>query len=93
MNNKFSAVPVEEDTKVLRRAIVSIGGWEALHERWSWEGVKGETMVFVSEEVERLSDKQLEALVRQSELVEPNSQITMKRGESGYTFINFNFRS
>ena len=51
MNEKFRGAPVEEDTKVLRRAVVTVGELEVLHEKWSWDGVRGETFVFVSSEI------------------------------------------
>lgn len=93
MNARFQHVPVEEDTKILRREITTVGGHEVLHEKWSWDGVKGETIVFVSSEVAQLSDGELEQLARESHLLELGSQITIKRAESGYTFVNFNFRA
>jgi hypothetical protein len=86
-------VPVEEDTRIRGRTIITVGGREALYERWSWDGVLGETIVFVSQEVIALSDKELEEVVRQSPLVEADSQITIKRADSGFTFVNFNFRA
>lgn len=93
MNDAFRNVPVEEDTKILRREIIAVDGHEVLYEKWFWDGVKGETFVFVSTEVAKLSDGELEQLARQSALLDPASQITIKRAESGYTFVNFNFRA
>jgi hypothetical protein len=93
MNAKFKDVPVEEDTRVLRREVVTVGGREVLHEIWTWDGVRGETIVFVSKEVGGLRDTELEAIVRQSNMVELGSQITIKRSDSGFTFASFNFRA
>jgi hypothetical protein len=93
MNEKFRGVPVEEDTKVLRRAVVTVGELEVLHEKWSWDGVRGDTFVFVSSEVADIGNEALEGMVRLSALVEPGSQVTIKRSDSGYTFVSFNFRA
>ena len=93
VNDKFKNVPVEPDTRVLKRSLTVVGGYDALHERWSWEGIKAETFVFLSDEVAELSDKVLERIVRDTEGVDEDSQMTLKRGESGFTFVNFNFRS
>ena len=93
MDDKFSNVPIEEDTKILRRVIITVAGHEVLHEAWSWDGVKGETFVFSSTDVVKYSDGELEQVARQSGLLVPGSQITIKRADSGYTFVNFNFRA
>lgn len=93
MSQAFTNVPVEEDTKILRREVITVSGHEVLHEKWSWDGVKGETFVFVSAAVASLSDAELEQLARQSDLLVSGSPITIERGESGYTFVNFNFRA
>ena len=72
----------------LRAAIDDL---DALHQRWTWEGISGENLVFVSEEVKGLGDQELRELVRDSGLVEDGSDITIKRNEHGSTFVNFNF--
>lgn len=66
MNSRFENVPIEADTRILRREIITVGGYEVLNDL-------------------------LEKLARESPLVNPNSQMTIKRDESGYSFVNFNF--
>ncbi len=92
MNDKFKVVPVDPDTRVFRRSVTSIGGYDALHEKWSFEGVKAESFVFLSADVAGVSDETLEKLVRETEGVATNCRITLKRSESGFTFVNFNFQ-
>jgi hypothetical protein len=92
MNDKFKGVPVDPDTRVFKRSPTSVGGYEALHERWSFDGVKAESLVFLSADIADVSDETLEKLVRETEGVDTGSQITLKRSESGFTFVNFNFR-
>jgi hypothetical protein len=41
----------------------------------------------------RLSDEALIAEVRISQLVDMNSEVTIKRSGNGFTFVNFNFIS
>ena len=93
MNEKFRGVPVEEDTKILRREVMTVEGHEVLHEKWSWDGVRGETMIFVSRDVAELGNESLERMVRGAPQVESGSQITIKRSDTGYTFVSFNFRA
>lgn len=92
MSEKFQNVPLEDDTKMLRRVVATLDGFNILHEKWVWDGVKGETVVFVSREVAHLPDQELEEKVRCSPFVEVGSQITINRSSSGYTFVSFNFK-
>ncbi len=91
VDKKFGAVPVEPDTRVLSRKHCLVGGYEALHERWVWDGIHGETVVFVSSEVCHLEDDQLRALITASEFFHTGTPTTVKRSETGYTLVNFNF--
>ncbi|WP_416897260.1 MAG: hypothetical protein ACMVY4_17475 [Minwuia sp.] len=93
MSEKFSNVPHESDTKILFRKTVQISGLDALHEKWSWEGVKAESLIFVSEDVAAISDEALQLVVRASGLATEGTQMTLKRGSSGYDFVNFNFQA
>lgn len=40
-----------------------------------------------------LSDEEIEREVKSSPLLKPDSSITMKKSESGFTFVNFNFET
>lgn len=88
---KFARVPVEPDTRIVYQSHGAIDDLDALHQRWTWEGVSGESLVFVSEEVKGLGDQELKELARGSGLVEEGSDFTIKRNEPGFTFVNFNF--
>ncbi len=88
---KFDGVLVEEDTKILRQGEMKLGEIDVLVQAWRWEAILGESFIFVGSEVGSLTDEELERLVRSSPLVRPDSQITIKRSESGFTFVNFNF--
>ena len=92
VETKFHDVPVEADTRVISRTPHTIDGYEALHEVWVWDGIKGETLIFVSADVSQLGYEDLRRLLAESELSEADAQVAIKRSESGYTFVNFNFR-
>lgn len=89
--DKFARVPVEPDTRIVSQSHGAIDDLDALYQQWNWEGVGGESLVFVSEEVKGLGDQELKELVRGSGLVEDGSDITIRRSEPGFTFVNFNF--
>ena len=91
MNEKFRNVPIEEDTKVLFRAEATLGAYEALHEKWLFEAVKAESLILADQDVQGVSNEDLERELRASQFIRPGSQVTISRGKSGYTFLNFNF--
>ena len=92
MNDKFTELPREEDTKILFTSPMRWGELDIVYEKWKWEGIRAESIIFLSEDVNSLDDAALEADVRDGPLVRENSQVTIKRGEN-FTFVNFNFVS
>jgi len=91
--SKFQNVPVEEDTKILFQAEATLGEYEVLYQIWSWDGIFAQSIIFVNEDVAELKDNEIEAEVRRSPLLKEGSGITLKRSESGFTFVNFNFET
>jgi hypothetical protein len=90
-SDRFKSAPVEEDTKVRARRPGSIGAIEVVHEVWVWEGVCGESLIFLTEDVAELGVSGLETLARASGLIKADSQVTVSENKLGYTFVNFNF--
>ncbi|MFK5949693.1 MAG: hypothetical protein QM500_13100 [Methylococcales bacterium] len=93
MSNRFDSVPVENDTRILFRHEMKFGEYDILYEKWCWDGISAESIIFASEDVAGLSDKQLEFEVRSSPLLRHDTCVTVKSTESGFTFVNFNFLS
>lgn len=91
--NKFKQVPVEEETLILFRTEATLGKYDVLYEKWFWGGITAESIIFVNEDVIDLEDCEIEDEVKTSPLVEKGSSITLKRSQSGFTFVNFNFHS
>jgi hypothetical protein len=91
MESDFDAVPVEDDTLILFEQEASLSGRDVLYQKWIWDGIEGESIIFLSSDVSGLSDDELRAEVRSSPLVEKGSQLTVKRSETAYAFVNFNF--
>ena len=92
MHSKFNDIPVEADTTVLNTHEVKLGDYDAVYQRWLWDGFYGESLIFVSEEVAELADDALEALVKESQYYKSDHGVTVKRGER-YAFVNFNFEA
>ena len=92
MNEKFNNIPVEEDTKIQFSSPMKWGERDIVYQKWSWDGISAESIIFLSEDVKEMDDQALEAEVRDGPVVREDSQMTIKRvGE--FTFVNFNFTS
>ena len=94
MSSKFNDVPVEADTIILysQGATLGLGPYEILYQKWFWDGITAESIIFSDEDVAGLDDSEIEAEVRESPLVQADSSITLARS-AGYTFVNFNFKT
>ena len=88
--SKFSNVPVEDDTKILVSLENKLGERDVLYQKWFWDGITAESLIFASDDVVSLTDNELKAEVQTSPLVKSDS-ITISRSDGGYTFVNFNF--
>jgi hypothetical protein len=92
MNEKFKNIPVEEGTKILFSSPMKWGELDIVYQKWNWEGIAAESIIFSSEDVQEMDDEVLEADLRASPIVNEDSQMTIKRGDE-FTFVNFNFVS
>jgi len=89
--NLFINLPVDDDTTILSQCALKIDNLDALHQKWFWDGVKAESLIFIASAVDALNDTALESLAKQSKLPTNDSSFTFKRNSNGFTFINFNF--
>jgi hypothetical protein len=90
MKGKFENVPTDEGTTIIFRTEAVLGEYEVLYEKWSWDGISAESIIFSNEDICELSENELRSEVKESPLVKGDN-ITVKKLESGYTFVNFNF--
>jgi len=88
---KFLCVPVDDDTAILFSLECKLSERDILYQKWNWDGITAESFIFVSDDVAELTDAALEKEVRTSPAVKRDSSITIKRSDSGFTFVNFNF--
>ncbi len=90
---KFENVPLDEGTIIKNSKVIEVGEFEALHQRWVWEGVVAESLIFVGTDVQELTDEGLVALANNSGLIQGESRTTITRESSGFTFLNMNFEN
>ena len=93
MTKKFEKVSVEKGTQIIFQTEAELGEYEVLYQKWYWDGVNAESIIFSSVDINNLIDNEIEAEVRKSPLVKKGTSMTMKRSESGFTFVNFNFET
>lgn len=91
LDDKFKDVPVEPDTKILFSQVARLDEYDVLYQKWFWDGFCGESVIFVAEDVIKKSDRSLKKMISELPIVTNKKQITIKRSEVGYVFVNFNF--
>ena len=92
-NTKFENVPVEEGTRILAQEIIILAGREVLHQVWAWDGVRAESLIYVSAEWEGIDDDSWPAITYTSQLVDRGSSSTVSHSDAGFVFVNFNFEA
>lgn len=95
MNEKFANVTMESDTRLLMQADAQINGIDALYQKWIWEGITAESLIFANADVVGMSEIKLKTLVMDSAFTECDNpeRMTYSQSDSGFTFINFNFEA
>lgn len=92
--SKFFNVPTDKDTNVFYELELKFNSYDVLHQKWDWDGIKGESLIFLIEDVKDLSKEDLIELVNSSPIVENKEQTTYSVDKSNtYVFLNFNFKS
>lgn len=93
MSNKFDNVPNDIDTKIIIQQEATLGKYDVLYQKWFWDGITAESIIFDSKDVSDLNDVEIEAEVRESPLLKDDSAITIQKSDSGFVFVNFNFET
>ncbi len=92
MSDKFKNIPVEKDTKIIISSPMKLGESDIVYQKWSWEGITAESIIFISSDVENVGDAELKYDIYNSPIVHKDSEVTISRGDE-YTFVNFNFKA
>lgn len=84
---------VEEDTTIISTEGLKVGEYVALHQRWFFDGIKAESLIFKTTDVKNLDKTQLIALAKEHlpKMISLGSSITYSQNEL-HTFLNFNFK-
>jgi hypothetical protein len=93
MSNRFDNTPLDPDTSIIQQQECQFGEYQVLYQKWRWDGITAETVIFVDEDVAGLTDEEIQEELKQSALLKEGSMITIKRSSNGFTFLNFNFET
>lgn len=88
---KFARVPLDDDTCIRSQQQISVTGIDALHQRWVWDGIAGESLVFIAAEIPGATDQQIVSMASDAGLAVDDDDFTVKRTENGFVFLNFGF--
>lgn len=88
--NKFDFVPNDEGTIITSDNVIKFHGHDVLYQKWDWEGVRAESLIFANADRDHLTDDQLSIMVREDEINRDFGELTVKRVQD-FTFVNLNF--
>lgn len=92
MKEKFADVPLDPDTRIVEQRVLKIAGYDAIYQKWNWDGLVGHSLIFLAADVVALSDQELEELLAKSGLIEgARTRITISRTGNRFAFVNFGF--
>lgn len=87
----FKNVPVDEDTIIKEQYEVTLDELNCLYQKWTFDGIAAESIVFKETDVSLLNEDEIKAKVKQSSFAKIGSSMTFSRSGSGFVFVNFNF--
>ena len=91
--SKFNNIPVEKDTEIIFRAENKFGDLDVVYEKWEWDGILAESIIFDEDDVSEMNDDEIINQVKGSPLFDEK----IYKGDptirhiSGFVFVNFNF--
>ena len=86
---KFENVELGAGEELLIKKLIRLDGSDAMYQRWSWDGMYGESVFFLTVEVAGLSDKRLIDLVQR--FTKKDDLVRIRRAQQGYDVLSFNF--
>jgi len=86
----FKDVNVEPDTKILYTELVERNGITAKFELWYWDHINGSSLIFLNEDIEKLTEDELYELCSQFITGFNKKDSTLKKS-SQYYFVNYGF--
>ena len=91
--SKFNNIPEQKDTRIILREETRFRGFDVVYEKWKWDGILAESIIFHEDDVSGMVDDEIISQVKDSPLFDSK----IYKGDptirhlSGFVFVNFNF--
>ena len=59
MMSKFNNIPEQKDTKIIFRAETRFGDFDVVYEKWEWDGILAESIIFDEDDVSEMNDDEI----------------------------------
>ncbi len=90
--NDFKDLPVDKDTRIIKQSEIQIKNIDALDQKWSWDGIIGNSIIFKSPDVSNFTDTKLLEFIKENSEIKINGSVTFS-DKNGYRFLNYNFEA
>jgi len=90
--NNFKDLPVDKDTRIIKNSEIQINGIDVLNQKWNFDGIIGNSIIFKSPDVSNLSDTELLEFIKEHSEIKINGSVTFS-DKNGYRFVNYNFEA
>tara|TARA_B100001094_G_scaffold98542_1_gene94755 strand:- start:874 stop:1152 length:279 start_codon:yes stop_codon:yes gene_type:complete len=87
---KFSNISPEFDTKILSIDYINIDGFDSRHETWSWDGIKGESLIFCKKDF-KYPEREVLSIVEKYIDEKFNTKKHTIKIKENFVFFNYNF--
>lgn len=87
----FDKLPNDPNTKTRIRTVSRFGKFDVCYEEWIWDGIIGESLIFLHEDIAHWSDERIKMEMLESTLAYRDHEITVSR-KPPYIFVSFNFK-
>ena len=57
--SKFNNIPEQKDTKIIFREETRFGDFDVVYEKWKWDGILAESIIFDEDDVSELDDDEM----------------------------------
>lgn len=96
MNEKFTNIPLDDDTVILFESEMKFGEIDCVLQSWRFDNIQGNSLIFLTSDLNFPSNEELKKWVTtESEIIQNKEKVTFSTNpiEHPYTFVNFDFKT
>jgi len=57
--SKFNNIPEQKDNEIIFRAETRFGDFDVVYEKWEWDGILAESIIFDEDDVSEMDDDEI----------------------------------